>query len=124
MMLAQAWAEHPVELRADLQMHYGLNLDRLGVDFDLWHAAACVSCLPLGSCLMSAFDERCSWTRSDLLAHMCLQALCGAKEIRPPFDDGSGGSNGPMPEIKPMTVDEFEAWHSQEWKEVDGWEVQ
>ena len=116
MMLAEAWAEHPVELRADMQRYYGLNIDGLGRDYDAWHLAACVACLPLGSTLMASMDERGAWTMTDLMLYLLMQRACGQQPSMPWEADAS--DTGVLPDIEPMYLDEFEAWHSQEWKEV------
>ena len=41
-MLGAALGQYPDELRADLQRNFGLNLDRMGVDYSCAHAAACL----------------------------------------------------------------------------------
>ena len=49
MLLVRLLHERPCELRADLQQHYGLNLDGMGVDYTYAHAACCAAQLPAGA---------------------------------------------------------------------------
>lgn len=110
-----------MQVRADLQRYYGLNLDRIGADFSAFHAAACLSCLPPGSALMLEIDERTAWATTDYLLHGIAQMLAG-KEIPYPWDKKKSGIEGI--EAEGLPLDEFQAWYGQnEWKEVDGWQV-
>lgn len=120
--LAYAISKHPVQVRADLQRYYCLNLDRLGSDFGAFHAAACLSCLPPGSALLSAIDKRLSWGNESHILHGIAQMLAG-KEIPYPWDKKASGIDGV--DVEGLPLDEFQAWYGQnEWKEVDGWQIQ
>lgn len=120
--LAQAVRDYPTQLRADMQRYYGLNLDGLGADFDAFHAGACAICLPAGSSLFSAVDQRASWSSSDYMLHGILQALVG-KEIPFPWSKKKSGIEGIETESLPL--DEFIEWYeNSNWKEVDGWHLQ
>lgn len=109
-------------MRADLQRYYGLNLDRLGTDFSAFHAAACLSCLPLGSSLLSAIDGRANYTYGEYLLHSIMSMLAG-KEIPFPWDKKKTGIEGIETEAVPL--DEFIDWYTNtSFKEVDEWRVQ
>lgn len=120
MFLAFAIRTHPVQVRADLQRYYGLNIDRMGSDFGAFHAAGCIACLPTGSALLSAIDGRLAWGTSDFLLHGIAQMLAG-KELPFPWDEKSG-IDGVETEAVPL--DEFRDWYeNNEWKEVEGWQM-
>lgn len=107
-------------MRADLQRYYGLNLDRLGVEFGAFHAASCLSCLPLGSSLLSKIEPRYSWTSLEYLIHGILCSLAG-KEIPFPWEK-AGGIDGLETESLPL--DQFKDWYENStWKEVDDWQA-
>lgn len=118
MMLAECLREHPVETRADLQRHFGLNLDDMGRCFGAFHAAACLSCMPPGA-LLAKIDQRTSWSLTDVLLHSVVDILCG-KHIPFPWekeDDGLG--------VEAIDVDDFDEWYSRaaSFKEVDEWHL-
>ena len=66
---------YPSELRADLQRYYGINLDDVGETVGALHVAALVACLPLGSSVLSAIDQRNSFTETDWLLLGILNSL-------------------------------------------------
>lgn len=109
--------EHPVETRADLQRYYGLNLDRMGTDFDAFHAGACLQCLPLGSALMARLEPSCAWTVNDVLLHAIMSMLAGE---RLPYPWEEGRSNGGLPDIGALPLNEIKEWYEQQWEEVEG----
>lgn len=111
-----------MQVRADLQRYYGLNIDRIGEDFGAFHAAACLSCLPPGSALLREIDGRFAWTNGDFLLHGIAQMLAG-KEIPYPWDNKKNvGIEGIDTEGLPL--DEFQDWYmNNDWKEVDDWQV-
>lgn len=110
-----------MQVRADLQRYYGLNIDRFGTDFGAFHAAACLSCLPPGSALLAEIDQRTTWNTTDYMLHGIAQMLAG-KEIPYPWDKKENAIDGIESEGLPL--DEFQKWYAQtDWKEVDEWQV-
>lgn len=67
-MLAAVAREHPDELRADLQEHYGIDLDhaRAGLHTPS-HVAALVAQLPPGARVRVAYDADAAWTLDAVL---------------------------------------------------------
>lgn len=117
MALAAALDRYPAEAEADLQRYYGLNIQAMGRDFTALHAAACLSCLPLGSALLARLDPRAQWTVTDYMLHGILTALTG-KEIPYPWSKKETGIEGVG---AGMPVDEFREWYEKtNWKEVEG----
>ena len=74
-MLASALGEHPDELRADFQSYYGLNLDRMGHDYTVAHAACLVSQLPEGARLWVAINPDAVWTADRTIMAAILNDL-------------------------------------------------
>lgn len=71
-MLAEAARNHPAELRADLQRHYGIDLDHaMAGEHSAGHVAALVACLPSDSAIFRAENPDAAWT----LEHVLLAAL-------------------------------------------------
>lgn len=92
----------------------------MGVEFSAFHAAACLSCLPLGASLLSAIDKRASWTHVDYMLHAIVQALAG-KELPYPWEKKNSLDGI---ETEGLPLDEFEEWYgSNNWEEVDNWRV-
>lgn len=117
-MLAECLREHPVELRADLQRHFGLNLDDMGRTFSAFHAAACLACMPRGS-LLAKIDQRTEWTITDVLLHNVVDVLCG-KHIPFPWEDKPRDDN--LPDLEALPLDEFAAWYSCALSNTEGGE--
>lgn len=67
--------EHPDELRADFQEHFGLNIDDMGRSFSTLHAAALIGQLPEGSRVRAAYDADAVWTADRALAAAAVNAL-------------------------------------------------
>ena len=61
-MLAALWGSHPDALRADLQRFYGLNMDGMGTDFTVAHAAACAAHLPRDSACVREIAPEAAWS--------------------------------------------------------------
>lgn len=102
-----------------MQRYFGLNLDRLGVDFGAFQAGACLSCLPLGSALLADMEPSCRWTAQEYLLHGLLCAVTG-KEIPYPWDK-KGGLDGI--ETEGLPLDEFREWYENtQWKEGAEWQ--
>lgn len=107
-------------MRADLQRYFGLNLDRLGVEFGAFHCAECIANLPLGASLLREIDPRFGWTNQEHMLHGIMCGLAG-KEIPYPWDK-SGGIDGL--DTQGLPLDEFRDWYeNNNWKEVEGWQV-
>ena len=84
-------------MRADLQRFYGLNLDRMDIDYTQSHAAACVACLPLGSALNARINPDFKVLLKDVPVSAIARAL--QKPVNP--DEIEYGSMG---------IAEFDAW--------------
>ena len=68
MALAAAWRLHPCELRADLQQHYGIDIDHaMSGERSAEHIAALFSCLPTDARVFVAENPDCAWTREHIL---------------------------------------------------------
>lgn len=76
-----------------MQRFYGLNLDRMGIDYTPSHAAACVACLPPSSALLAKATGY-SLLLSDVPVELLLGAFGAEEEQR---------------EVQPMTIQEYEA---------------
>lgn len=116
-ILAHFIAAHPAELRADFQRYYSLNLDGMGVDYSIAHAADLAVCLPSDSCCGIAEDSLNEWTiENRLLAYIEFythswiwahtkdaKRKANIPQLRIPqhkSDDKNGN-------VEPMTVDEM-----------------
>ena len=53
---------YPDELRADLQRFYGLDIDRMGCDYSVAHAAACAANMPRDSACVRAVSPVAAWS--------------------------------------------------------------
>lgn len=93
MVLWWLLGNHPSELRADFQRYYNLNLDGMGNDYTVTHAAALAVNLPSDSAVLKAMYPRNGWTTTEYLLHAIefnLRVLAwqntkdGAKGIRKP----------------------------------------
>ena len=73
MALASVIAEHEEPLRADLQQHYGIDLDAaIGGGHTARHIASLVAQLPHDSRLVCRLDEDARWTLGDVLTAALL----------------------------------------------------
>lgn len=86
---------HPGELRADFQRFYGLNLDGMGCEYSVSHAA-CLAChLPSDSATLQAVYPQNGWTQTEYLLHAIeydLRVLIWQNS-----KDGTKGKNKPKP---------------------------
>lgn len=57
----------PDELRADFQEHYHLNIDGMGCDYTVSHAAALAAQLPLGSRCVRHDNPQAEWTQGEYI---------------------------------------------------------
>lgn len=110
MLLAQAWCLYRTETRADLQRYYGLNIERMGKDFSIWHAAACVACLPLGSRLMQAIDPKAQYSQSDYLLHR-LGDFMAQQHIPYPWEM----KDKKVADFGTMEIESFKRWHASKF---------
>lgn len=95
MALARALVEHPAEVRADFQEHYGLDIDRMGEAFSCLHAADLLMQLPEGARTRAACDPRAVWTSDRTLAAATVNALHNLVWMQ--SKDGRRGRNRPKP---------------------------
>lgn len=99
MALATCEVEYPHELRADFQETYGLNLDRMGVDYSYVHAAILMSQLPSTSRIARRIDPNAEWDeQTHFLAAIeyDLRVLIWQKT-----KDAQNGKNRPKPNKTP-----------------------
>lgn len=75
MLLARMLGEHPAHVRADMQQYYGLNLERMGIDYSMRHAADLVAMLPSKSRTFRVIDERNEWDSSEYLLAEAVDSL-------------------------------------------------
>lgn len=116
MMFCAAWGRYRTELRADLQRFFHLDIDRVGADFSIWQAAACVACLPMGSSLLQAIDPKLQYTTTDFLLHR-IGDLLAREHIPFPWEKGEQA----IADFRVMDKDAFDAWRSgNTWREIDG----
>ena len=67
---------HPDELRADLQRHYGIDLDHaMRGEHSAGHVAALAANLPLDARVYVAQNADASWTRQEILLAETRNAL-------------------------------------------------
>ena len=77
-MLATVFSQHESELRADLQHHYGIDLDHAMAGGHTVHHIAClVEHLPQDSCVYIREDADMAWKLPDVLLASILNALNG-----------------------------------------------
>lgn len=111
----------PSLVRADLQRYYGLNIERMGVEFSAFHAAECLSCLPAGSLTLAELDKRLTYGNVEYMLHAIMTGMAG-KEIPFPWEKAKSGIDGVETESLPL--DEFKDWYENtSWREVDNWQV-
>jgi len=108
MYLAVSLRDHPNEVRADLQRFFGLNMDNMGVDFTLLHAAVCISHLPYGSALVARYQPNTQITIGTMPIKPLIDALAHKDE-----------SDNPLANAVSMPMDEFMQEINKEWKDVD-----
>ena len=86
---------HPAELRADFQQYYGLNIDGMGVDFSMLHAADLAAQLPHDSRTFRAENTELEWTDRDYMLWSIEYSL---RVLRwQPTKDGQKDRNKPRP---------------------------
>lgn len=95
MTLAKLLYEHPSELRADFQQYYGLNIDGMGVDYSVSHAADLAAMLPHDSRSFVAERPDLEWTNTEWLLWSIEYSL---RVLRwQPTKDGQADRNRPKP---------------------------
>lgn len=97
MMLASMRQRWPMELRADFQQYYGLNLDGMGDAYSVTHAACLAVMLPGESRTMRAIDPACAWG----LDQMLTAATANAARAIAWAMSGGKASDRPEPLLPP-----------------------
>jgi len=97
--------DHPVELRADLQRYYNLNIDDMGTAYTANHAAACAACLPMGSSTLAAYEPALAWTWTEHKLHE-LESIIAHKLLPYPWEKVPD-----RVEYEAVPVDEFVEWY-------------
>lgn len=67
--------EYPAHVRADMQQYYGLNIECMGVDYSMRHAADLIAMLPSKSRTFTAVDERNAWDSGEYLLAEAVDSL-------------------------------------------------
>ena len=94
-MFASMYHRYKIELRADFQQYYTLDIDKLGVDYSIVHAADLAVMLPQSSRVMCRIDPANAWGwQEHLLADLVnrVRWLQWAKTT-----DGAKNRNHPKP---------------------------
>lgn len=111
MFFAKVYRRYHAELRADLQMYFGINLDHvINGEVSVFHCACLASNLPLGSATLAKIDKRLSFTNADWL----LLAIANSWREKPidPFKESK--STG----IRTMSVEEMAEYLSRPREDV------
>jgi len=91
----------------------------MGREYSPFHAAACICNLPLGSALMSAIDERASWTITDYKLHQIINML-STKKVPYPWEssqDKKHGESDKLP-LKAVAIEDFNRIYNEtEWRD-------
>ena len=87
-MLARLLRAHPDALRADFQRYYGLNLDGMGRDYSVAHAADLAANLPNGCRCSVAENPLCEWSLETVLLaliehHLAIWNFAHRKDKNP-----------------------------------------
>ena len=104
MLLARLMRDKPCELRADLQQTYGLNLDGMGRDYSVAHAACCAAQLPAGARVWR--DTAAEWTEVEYLLASIEFSLRVLKWKN--TEDGIKDRNAPEPIRTPASREQDE----------------
>lgn len=106
-MLAAAALYNESQLRADLQHHYGIDLDdAMAGAHTVRHIAALVACLPHDCCINRARNEDSAWTLTEILLATIINMFSaeGSPRVGP-----SWMTHVNMLDARVMTVDELNA---------------
>lgn len=78
MRLVAFWQASPDELRADLQQHFGIDIEKaMAGEHSAAHVAACASQLPLDARVHVALDKDAQWTQELVLLASIVNLLQG-----------------------------------------------
>ena len=100
--------DHPVQIRADLQRYYGLNIDHMGATYSASHAAACAACLPMGSATLAAYEPALAWTWVEHKIHE-IESILARKVLPYPWE-----KQPPQEvEFEAVPLDEFTEWYQR-----------
>ena len=94
-MFASIYRRYKTELRADFQQYYALNIDKMGTEYSIMHAADLSVMLPQNSRVMCRIDPANAWGwQEHLLADLTnrVRWLQWAKTT-----DGAKNRNHPVP---------------------------
>lgn len=108
MSLAAAFEEFPGAARADLQRFYGLNIDKVGADFTIFHAAECMAYLPPECALLSTERKGVMFGITDYVLWKMLGSIAGQKV---PFPWEESEERGNLPKFKHQTKDQYLEWY-------------
>ena len=76
--LAAVWADHPDELRADLQEVYGIDIEQaMGGAHSAEHVAALARHLPSTSRIAKSVNQDAAWSLTDILLAVIANTLRG-----------------------------------------------
>jgi hypothetical protein len=120
-ILAHHMRTHPAQLRADFQRYYGLNLDGMGTDYTVLHAADLAACLPRESLCGIAEDPINEWNIDRLLLgriefwlHSWLWAHTkdGKRKVNKPklLIPTPDGDDRDVGEVERMTLEDMNAF--------------
>jgi len=102
-MLASMLCRYRLELRADFQQYYTLNLDKLGVEYRIMHAADLAVMLPQDSRVMRQIDPANAWGWQEHLLADLVNRVRWLQWAKTP--DGVKNRNHPTPiEIPGRTI--------------------
>ena len=94
-MFASILRRFKVELRADFQQYYTLNLDKLGIDYRISHAADLAVMLPQDSRVMRQVDPANAWGWQEHLLADIVNRVRWLQWAKTP--DGAKNRNHPVP---------------------------
>lgn len=114
-MLFAGWRRlYPAELRADMQQYYGLNIDRMGRDYTVVHAADLAAMLPSNSRTYIAIDPENAWTLEAQLSAAVANAArdlvwleADAKRRRSNRPRPIGPKPPPNPDVESIDADDY-----------------
>ena len=101
-MFASMLGRYRLELRADLQQYYALNLDDMGRSYKVSHAADLAVMLPEGSRVMRRIDPSNAWGWQEYLLADLVNRVRWLQWAKTP--DGAKNRNHPKPIEPPKPV--------------------
>lgn len=101
-MFASMLGRYKLELRADFQQFYTLDIDRMGKDYKIVHAAELAVMLPQDSRVMVRIDPANAWGWTEHLLADAVNRLRWLQWAKTP--DGAKNRNHPRPIEPPRLV--------------------